>query len=58
MNVLQQVATFVRVAFVRPGQPFERRTERRGCLGIPLVLTGRPARITHSIQVVAWPKDF
>ena len=58
MNLLQQVATFVRVAFVRPRQPFERRTERRGCLGIPLFLTGRPARITHSCQVVAWQRDF
>jgi hypothetical protein len=53
MNLLQQVATFVRVAFVRPGKPFERRTERRGCLGIPLFLTGCTARITHSIEVVA-----
>ena len=48
MNLLQQVATFVRVAFIRPRKPFERRTERRGCFGIPLLSTGRPARIAHS----------
>jgi hypothetical protein len=58
MNLLQQVATFVRVAFIRPREPLERRTERRGCLGIPLFLTGRPARVTHCNQVVAWDEDF
>ena len=58
MNLLQQVATFVWVAFVRPGKPFERRTERRGSLGIPLLLSGRPARITHSSQVVASERKF
>jgi hypothetical protein len=58
MNLLQQVAAFFWVAFVRPGQPFERRTERRGCLGIPLFLAGRPARITRSLQVVAQDREF
>jgi hypothetical protein len=53
VNVLEKIATFVGVTLVGSRQPFERRTERRGCLGIPLVLTGRPACITHSIQVVA-----
>ena len=57
MNLLQQVATFIRVALVRPRKPFERGTERRGCLGIPLFATGVPVRITHSIQVVAWDGD-
>ena len=55
VNLLQQVATFIRITFIRPRQPFERRTERRGGLGIPLFLTGRPGRITHSLQVVAKP---
>ena len=58
MNLLQQVATLVRVAFIGPRQPFERRTERRGGLGVPLFLTGRPARITHSFQVVAYDPAF
>ena len=55
MNLLQQVAPFVGVAFVRAGKPFERRTERRDGLGIPLflALSGRPGPITHSFQVVA-----
>ena len=58
MNLLQQVATFIRVAFVRPGKPFERRTESRGRLGIPLFLTGRPGRLTHSFQLVAKRRHF
>jgi hypothetical protein len=58
MNLLQQVATFVRVAFVRSGKPFERGTERRGGLGIPLFPTGPPGRITHSFQLVAKRRLF
>ena len=54
MNLLQQVATFVRVAFVRPRQPLQRRAERRGGLGIQLLAIAGPARINHSFQVVAW----
>ena len=58
MNFLQEVTTFIGVVFISARKPFERRTERRGCLGIPLFLTGRAVGITHSFQVVAWRRRF
>jgi hypothetical protein len=58
MNLLQQVAPPVRVAFVRSCEPFECRTEFCGGFSIPLFVTGRPARIPHSCQVVAREEDF
>ena len=58
MNLLQQVATFIWVAFVRPRQPFESWTELRSCLGVSAFLTGDAGRITHSVQVVAWRRHF
>jgi hypothetical protein len=58
VNLLQQVATFIRIAFIRPRKPFERRSERRGCLRIQLFAIAGPARVTHSFQVVAWRRSF
>src|SRR5262245_33933414 len=47
VDLLQQVATSLLVAFVRPGKPFERRAELCGCLRIPLLLTTRQARLLY-----------
>ena len=54
MNLLQQVATFVWIAFVPPRQPLQGGAERLGGLGIQLFAIAGPGRIIHSFQVVAW----
>jgi len=35
MNLLQQIATLVGIAFIRPRKAFERGAERRDCIGRP-----------------------
>ena len=53
VNVLQQVAPCLGVAFVAAGQPLERRAERARRLGIAFLLALAPDGIAHSGQIVA-----
>lgn len=48
MNLLQQVATLVWVAFIRASKPLQGSAERLGCVGIQLLAIAGLASITHS----------
>ena len=58
MNLLQQVASFVRIAFIRASQPLQGSAESVGGLGIHLFAIVGLACITHSMQVVAVRTSF
>ena len=58
VNLLEEVTTLIGITLVRSCEPFERWTEGCGGVGIPLFERGRPAGISHSIEVVAREEVF
>ena len=58
VNLLQQIASSIRVAFIRSRKPLQRRLELFGGLGVSPILVGRTATFTHRQEVVAGAWSF